>query len=287
MLEAFEERGPRGRSPLTLRRWFWDAHFVKRASSTRLFVILFVVSILVNAVLGIWALLSGEFGETQGKVLGTSFLVSAAMLSVLVNTPALRRGVLWPVPAVGAAAGASGFALFIVLMWTEAGDDRWFKLAGSFLVVAAGATLASSLALITTPAGPLRWLQLLGNALITVLAVTVLYGLWIEPDTEWYARLVGVEGVLVAALTLLVPVLSRFTSTRRQGGNGDGIPPGPAAVRFCPSCGRPVAQGPPGTCVGIVCDGCGLTFEVNVLREVSDGSSAHLPDTSPTAESAS
>ena len=162
------------------------------------------------------------------------------MLSVLVNIPALRRRVLWPSSAVGAIAGASGFALFIVLMWTEAGDERWLKLAGSFLVVAAGTTLASSLALITMPAR-FRWLQPVGDALITVLAVTALYGLWFEPDTEWYARLVGVEGVLVAALTLVVPVLSRFTSPRRQEANGEGIPPGPAAVRFCPSCGRPVA----------------------------------------------
>ena len=188
---------------------------MKSASSTRLFLNFFVVSVLVNAVLGIWALLSGEFGETQGKVLGTSFLVSVAMLSVLVNIPALRRRALWPAPAFGATAGASGFALFIVLMWTEAGDDRWFKLAGSFLVVAAGATLASSLALLTKPAS-LRWLQAVGNALITLLAFTVLYGLWFEPDNDWFGRLIGVEGVLVAALTLLIPVLSRFASPRQE-----------------------------------------------------------------------
>ncbi|MGB5759260.1 MAG: hypothetical protein WBM50_20270 [Acidimicrobiales bacterium] len=257
---------------------------MKSASSTRLFLNLFVASILVNAVLGIWALLSGDFGETQGKVLGTSFLVSAAMLSVLVNIPALRRRALWPAPSVGAAAGASGFALFIVLMWTEAGDDRWFKLAGSFLVVAAGATLASSLALLTKSA-PLRWLQAVGNALITLLALTVLFGLWFEPDNDWFGRIIGVEGVLVAALTLLIPVLSRFASPRQEA-NGDIVAGGPAAVRFCPSCGRPVANAQPRAGAAIVCDGCGLTFEVT-MWPVDPDPDVRLPDTSPTAGSAS
>jgi hypothetical protein len=211
-----------------------------------LFLKLFVASVLANAVLGIWALLSGDFGETQGKVLGTSFLVSAAMFSVLVNVPAVRRRALWPAPLLGAVAGASGFALFIVLVWTEPGDDRWFKLAGSFLVIAAAATLASSLGLITLPAR-LHWLQPVINVLITLLGSTILVGLWTEPDVEWYARLVGIEGVLVAAMTLLIPVLARFSPFRHQATSSEGTPAGPAMVRFCPSCGRPVAHSQLGT----------------------------------------
>lgn len=230
---------------------------------------LFVVSILVNAVLGIWALLSGDFGKIQGKVLGTSFLVSAAMLSILANSPAIRRRALWPAPLTGAVAGASGFALFIAMVWTETDDGRWFKLAGSFLVVAAGATLASSLALIATADG-LRWLWLwpVENALITVLGITVLVGLWAEPDVEWYARLVGIESVLVAAMMLLIPVLARFTSPRQEI-RDDGTPSGPATIRFCPSCGQPVTHAPLGTGEPAVCDACGLLFEVKTSPQTA------------------
>jgi hypothetical protein len=209
---------------LTARPRFWDTQPVGKPPAS-LFLKLFVASVLANAVLGIWALLSGDFGETQGKVLGTSFLVSAAMLSVLVNVPAVRRRALWPAPQVGAAAGASGFALFIVLVWTEPGDDRWFKLAGSFLVIAAAATLASSLGLITLPAR-LHWLQPVINVLITLLGSTILVGLWAEPDVEWYARLLGIEGVLVAAMMLLIPVLARFSPFRHQATSSEGPLPG-------------------------------------------------------------
>lgn len=234
-----------------------ESHFA------RLFLKFFVVSVLANAVLGIWALLSGDFGQTQGKVLGTSFLVSAAMLSVLVNVPAIRRRALWPAPLVGAVAGASTFALFIVLVWTEPAEDPWIKLAGSFLVVAASGTLASSLALIT-PSARLKWLRPVGNTLIALLGITILAGIWAEPDVDWYIRLLGIEGVLVAAITLLIPVLSRFSSPRRSEPSWEDTPPGTAAVRFCPSCGRPVAHGPLGAGSPTVCGACGLAFEVRV-----------------------
>ena len=97
-----------------------------RPNPARLLVRLFIASIVVNALLGIWALLAGDFGETQGKVLATSFLVSAAMLCVLVNAPATGRRVRWPAPVIGAGAGAAGFAGFIVMLWAEVEAVGWF-----------------------------------------------------------------------------------------------------------------------------------------------------------------
>ncbi|MCP5027912.1 MAG: hypothetical protein GY929_16680 [Actinomycetia bacterium] len=249
-------------------------------SSTSLFLRLFVASVVANAVLGIWALLSGDFGETQGKVLGTSFLVSAAMLSVLVNGPAARRQALWPAPLVGAVAGASGFALFTVFLWIEPDDGGWFKLAGSALVIAGAATLASSLALIALPVR-VRWLQTVSIAVIALLGSTIVAGLWAEPDAGWYARLLGIEGVLVASMTLLIPVLARFSSSQQPATSGEATPAGPSMVRFCPSCGRPVAHSTVGTNVATVCDECGLTFEVRVTPETGTASSTDISGGEP------
>lgn len=244
-----------------------------RPSLTRGFLTLFVISIGANAVLGIWALLSGDFGETQGKVLATSFLVSAAMLSILVNIPAIRRRELWPVPAIGAAAGASGFAMLVALVWFEGDDDVWFRSVGSLLVVAAAATLAASLSLIGVPSR-LAWVHAVVDALIGLLAVTILYAIWFEPDTEWYARLVGIEAVLVAAMTLLVPVLSRFASPGETG-TGSPVAPGETpALRYCPSCGRALdgtyRLGAPEP---VRCTGCELVFRV----ETDPGSGTASP----------
>ena len=100
--------GARRHSALTPRPHFCDAGRVTRSRSLPRLLQFFVASVAANAVLGIWALLSGDFGQTQRKILGTSFLVSAAMLSVLVNVPAVRKRVLWPAPMVGAITGVVG-----------------------------------------------------------------------------------------------------------------------------------------------------------------------------------
>lgn len=243
---------------------------MRKSSPTRIALGAFIASIVANAIIGIWALLSGDFGETQGKVLLTSMLVSAAMLGILVNMPAVRRRVVWPMPVVGAMSAAAGFALFIVLAWADAETEEWFKVAGSLLVVAAAATLSSSLA-IPSSQDVLRWLLPLAHVLITVLALTVLYGLWFEPDSEPYARLVGVEAVLVAAATLVIPVLPRFAASRRRTAEGQlrGQEEAPLhrggvhMIRFCPSCGQSVAEQPVDTTTPVQCPRCGLRFTVS------------------------
>jgi hypothetical protein len=242
-----------------------------KSSPTRIFLHLFILSVVVNAVLGIWALLAGDFGETQGKVVLTSFVVSAAMLSVLVNAPAMRRRCLWPLPVIGAATGAGGFALFIVVIWIgDAGPgDSWIKLTFSALVVAAAATLASALALIAL-ADRYRLLQPVAQGLIAALGVSTLIAIWVEPDMDWYARLIGVISVLVAAVTLLIPVVSRF------GSGGPGAGPrtdeiGDHSVRYCPSCGREVEHRALGPSEVNICRNCGLRFQViNQVIKVSE-----------------
>ncbi|MCB0872646.1 MAG: hypothetical protein H6531_06950 [Actinobacteria bacterium] len=239
---------------------------MKAQTPTRMLLRLFVVSVLVNAVLGIWALLApGRFGETQGKVLGTSFLVSAAMLSVLVNAPAIRLRVRWPAPAIGAVAGASGFALLTVLVWTEPGGERWYKLMGTLLVAAAALTLVSSLGLLP-PLARLRWLPAVADLLIGLLALAIIVALWFDMDTPGYARLIGVLAVLVAAVTLLLPVLSRFSGFRAV---SEPAPPGRLAadVRYCPVCGAPIDVGPAAPPASTTCGICGLTFQVTLVSE--------------------
>lgn len=225
-------------------------------SPRKLLLNLFLASIAVNASLGIWALLVDDFGETQGKILASSFLVSAAMLSALINAPAIGRRVRWPAPLAGAVAGAAGFSLFIVLLWVEPDGESWFKLAGSLLVVAGAATLAGSLAMVGL-ADRFIVLERITDALIALLAATILITIWGEVDEDWMGRLIGVEAVLVAAFTLAIPAVARF-------GGPAGRPPatGPPAIRFCPACGNPVTERPLGTGVVGSCGRCGLIFDV-------------------------
>ena len=77
---------------------------------------IFFVSIAVNAAFGIYAVLAPGFGETQGKILGTSLCVTGAVLLALACEPAWERRLLGPVPFTGVVSSAAGFAIAIVLI---------------------------------------------------------------------------------------------------------------------------------------------------------------------------
>src|SRR5512134_3141553 len=53
------------------------------ARARRLGLGTFFVSIVINAALGIYAVLTPDFGPTQGKILGTSLCVTGAVLLAL------------------------------------------------------------------------------------------------------------------------------------------------------------------------------------------------------------
>lgn len=222
---------------------------------------LFLVSIAVNASLGIWTLLLGEFGEIQGKILLTSFFVSAAMLAILANGAPLKNHVLWPLPAWSAASAAAGFLLFIAVIWSEADSDWPPKLATSALILGGGGTLIGLLQLIRIPSTVLA-IRVMSSTVIVSLCVTTIFGLWYETESDWILRLIGVEAVLAAALALAIPALSRFQPT---------MPPvqhPEVSIRFCPSCGEYVGESPLDPDSVLSCPGCGLHFAVLDKRSV-------------------
>lgn len=239
------------------------------ADLRRTAVRVFLASIAVNALLGIWALLADDFGQTQGRVLGTSFLVSAAMLTVLVNGAPMRERVLWPTPFVTIGTGVAAFALFIVLIWADGDAEFPLKTGFSLLVVAGAGTLAGLLALLDLRA-KLEPLRLVTDGLIGLLAITIVFAIWAEVDADWVPRLIGVESVLVAAMTLALPVLSRFSPDDGTESRPPLVAAPTRSVRFCPVCGT-VLEIPlePSQLVDgatLRCDRCGAEIVVAAPR---------------------
>ena len=202
-------------------------------AATRIGIRAFTASVTLNAALGIMVLL-GDLDDLGAQVLVTSFLVSASMLSVLINAPALRRRPLWPAPVAGAVGGAAGFSLLIAMVWLDSPSDGLAKLAISGLIIGGAATLASALRLVgELPTA--EWLQPATTVAIAALAGVSLAVLWTEEGGDGTARLIGILSILVATGTLLIPVLARFA--------------GPAHSRVsdqtitCPHCGELIDLG--------------------------------------------
>lgn len=214
---------------------------------------LFFGSVAVNAVLGIAALLIGEFSETHGRILGTSLSVTGALLFALACLPAWERGLLGAMPFVGAGLGVIAFSLVIASIWIGGDGEVLGRLMGTTMLPAVGVTLACVLAL-PRLAPRFRIAFTAALALIAIATTMGVAAIWVEPESSWYARAFGVVGVLLAATVVSIPVLSRL--------GGDGEQAAVTPVAFCPFCGAGVtARGSAASCTG-----CGRTFEVRLAR---------------------
>jgi hypothetical protein len=171
---------------------------------------LFFGSVVVNAVLGIVALLVGEFGDVQGKILWTSLSVSAASVLSLAMFPAREKHLLGPIPNVGIGFSILGFALLIVLAWTNFGVDPLWRLSVSALTFAFSTAYASLIALAVLQPNYEKVVRS-AYVLASVLSVSIVAMVWIEPRGDIFPQFIGVVSILLAAATVSIPVLHRMS----------------------------------------------------------------------------
>jgi hypothetical protein len=217
-----------------------------------------VGSIALNAALGIYAIVAGNFGKLEVKILLTSLGVSGASILALACAPALERHLLGPVPRWGIAASFAGLALLTAAVWDEFDLQPLVKAAGTLVVVAVASAHASLLSLAGL-APRFRWAFLAAVGLgfaFSGLAVSLIWGEW--SDSAVFGRSFGVVAVLLAAFTILVPVLHRASREELAALAAETI----SSVQFCPSCGWPVAAGADGAGT---CARCGARFSVQFL----------------------
>jgi len=208
-----------------------------------------IALIAINAAMAVFVLLSGEIGDTEGKILLTSLLATATAVLAMVCAPALTARRLRPVPSIGIAAAGIGFVMVTVGVWAEP-DAVWFgKASGSAYLVAVAAALACLLS-----AWPIRgrssWVGTAAYALVALVTLLLLAGLWFEIDASGFWRVFSVLAVLLAASALATPVLHRSTG-----------PSGAEPIEHCPFCGGDLEAESGAT---ITCPTCGRRFTVRL-----------------------
>lgn len=211
---------------------------------------LVLAAIAVTAALGLYAVLSSDFGDTQGKILATSAATSVASILALACMPAWDRRLLGPVPPLVAGLVLLALVMLVVGVWREDyyGDEHW-DLFFTVLLLALCGVLTSLLALARL-APRYRWTFYATISLTLCLTLLGIIALWKENPSDDFARLAGAVAVLSAAFVLAVPVLSRASRDDE---------PGPASdLGHCPRCGRRLARAG-------ACDGCGARFEVRYM----------------------
>ena len=215
-------------------------------------MVITLVSVGIWALLAVLALLGGEFGDTQWKVLLSSMLVTAAAAVALACAVPLHEGHLGPIPWIGIAASAVGFGMLILGIWADTSWDGAFKTALSLVIVAVA---VGAIGLVDGARVRMahRWVVYASQALVAFGGALLIAAVWGEIGSGWFWRLTGVVLVLTAAGVVSVPVLHRMAAIPREQ-DADAV-----RVARCPFCGADV-DGPLAS--KLHCHDCGRRYRV-------------------------
>jgi hypothetical protein len=214
-----------------------------------------LVAVALSAALGVYALVGGGFGDTEGKVLGTSLLVTAAAVIALAAAVALEGGRLGRLPYLGVAAAIAGFGMLVVGVWAELDVDAYLRTAFTLVVVSLAVGYMGLIGLARLP-GRQQWTVTAAYVLAGVAAGMIAAAIWFEPPAEAYWRGGGVVFILLAAATVTVPILHRMADIPGPVSRGESAP-----ITHCPFCGAS-ATGIAGSPVH--CPACGRDWSVEV-----------------------
>lgn len=170
------------------------------------------------AVLAIGTLLFGRFGDTEGRILGTTLLLAAFGLLSLPAAILLDQGRGPRLAALLLGLAATGFALATAGIWSGGLPATFGKLTGT--VVAFGLATTQTAALTARrherELHRVHRLFAASTVLVFTLASVGSAAVWVEVDSQLFARLFGAGVVLDVLLVTLQPVLALLQRPQRR-----------------------------------------------------------------------
>lgn len=175
----------------------------------RLFWLGAALLLSVAALVAIAAVLTGHFGRTQARILGTVGLLFACGSTVLAGRACLERRAARPLAWAAIVLAPVAFAYWCVGVWTAYESDLAGRVAGilAYWVVALLLGMTGRL-LLRDERLHWLWASTAVGALAAAAAASVLVAR--DSPTGWQAAVVPV--ILVAAGWFLLPILQRFRS---------------------------------------------------------------------------
>lgn len=183
------------------------------------FLYALIISIAFSALMGIWAILSGEFGEFQSRVLMTTLtIVGTSILGLACGafweSPKSANSALKIVPFVGMILAVVAAILTLALIWKISSSQNEIVLKTLAVSGIFAATLAQlSLLSLANLAQKFLWTLTAVYIVALILASIASVLIIIEPSSEsdFVMRFMGALGVIDAALTVLIPVFHRLS----------------------------------------------------------------------------
>lgn len=168
------------------------------------------VSLCATAALAIGILLFGDFGETEGRILGTTMLLAGYGLVALPAGFLLDQSRRQPLAATLLVLAGTGLVLALVGVWSSTGSSTFGKLVLTVTAFALAAAQTSALAARRREDDPalVGALFAVSSGLAIALAIMAAAAAWAEVGDPVYFRILGALAVLDVLLVVLQPVLA-------------------------------------------------------------------------------
>lgn len=187
----------------------------------KIFLYLLIASVSVSALLGIFVILFGDFGEIEVKILMTTVTITCTSILGLACGAYFETGRGKMLPISGIIFAVISAILWIVLIWGALSSEQTiFKSVASSTLLAVSCSHLSLL-LLAKLDQRFIWSRYLVFSCVGILSAILLYIIWLEPesDSDFISRLIGVLSIIIAAVTVVTPVfhkLSRHESEEKQ-----------------------------------------------------------------------
>jgi ssDNA-binding Zn-finger/Zn-ribbon topoisomerase 1 len=219
-----------------------------------------IVSVAISAVLGIIAILTGNFGEFELRIIFSTLTISAASIGALACGAAGEAGRYKALSTIGIALAIFAAVLLILGIWFEPHGEQFWKFTASTSVVAA-ATAHACLLSLAKLARRFAWSRSLAVVTIYLLATFIILSIYFEPTSDFGLRLIGTTSIIVAAITIITPIFHRLSRDDFHNAIAETERPKLWATVTCPECGATQ----PNSLEETICDRCGCRFVVRIL----------------------
>ena len=174
-----------------------------------------VLSLAATAGLAILILLFGDFGSTEGRILGTTAAISFFSLLALPGGVLLERRSAELLAWSSIVLTAVAFVLVLAWIWTASNSETVARFAGAATAyAAAGAQIAGLTARRRdTDSSSVRIAYAAATALALLLATMAAVAIFEGVDAERFYRALGALAVLDVFLVVLQPFLRRLGGT--------------------------------------------------------------------------
>ncbi len=170
---------------------------------------------------GIWAIISGEFGELQVRILNTTTtIIGASVLGLAcgayLENQRTKNSPTYFVPSAGIFLAVLSAAIILWMIWGNYGgrEELLFKTLGVSLMFAFSFAQLSLLSLVRL-AARFRWAIIAAYVSILTLAATASAIILFSQgsDNFFILRFIGVLTVVDAAVTMMIPIFHRLSRT--------------------------------------------------------------------------